>query len=88
MLHWPGWETVVSAGLATINMLFQACGSPPLDDLDQWLYLSEPYLPSQGNEAEASDLPREDSGLWVKRAPVGYRCLIHSFSFTMLSVWP
>ena len=78
----------MSAGLATINMLFQACGSPSLDDLDQWLYLSEPYLPSQGNEAEASDLPREDSGLWVKRAPVGYRCLIHSFSFTMLSVWP
>ena len=78
----------MSAGLATINMLFQACGSPSLNDLDQWLCISEPYLPSQGNEAEASDLPREDSGLWVKRAPVGYRCLIHSFSFTMLSVWP
>ena len=75
----------MSSGLATFNMprAFRACSSPSLGDLDQWLYLSEPYLPSQGNAAEASDLPREDSGLWVKGAPVGKGCLIHSLSFVM-----
>ena len=75
----------MSAGLATFNMprAFRACSSPSLGDLDQWLYLSEPYLPSQGNAAEASDLPREDSGLWVEGAPVGKGCLINSLSFVM-----
>ena len=48
--------------------------SPSLGDLDQRLYLFEPYLPSQGNAAEASDLRGgfrplgRGSPLWVKGA--------------------